>query len=265
MSPPSSPAETVTADVALRIGQHRLQTKVTVPTAPVGLKSLLPMMQSVSSTIVQIGEANVAEQGLTISCQKGCGACCRQLVPIAPVETHAIRDLVERLPEPRKSEVLRRFAEAEAKLRAAGMWQQLDQRETWPQADVLTIGMEYFALGIPCPFLKDESCSIHLERPMACREYLVTSPAENCARPTPEGVEWVPIPAKVWTVVARLEQGDAPSQYIPWVPLIQALEFAAGHEEGPSRPGTEWVRDFFNAIAKEGAQTPVPSGPSQAP
>ncbi len=43
----------------------------------------------------------------------------------------------------------------------------------------------YFHLGIACPFLEDESCSIHADRPISCREYLVTSPAVNCADPKP--------------------------------------------------------------------------------
>jgi Fe-S-cluster containining protein len=246
--------EFATADIALRIGEHQLKTKVTVPTANVGLKQLLPMMQSISSTIVQIGEKNVEERGLTISCQKGCGACCRQLVPIAPVETFGIRETVDKLPAERKAEILRRFADAKEKMTAAGMWQKLDDRENWPEEEVLKIGIDYFKLGIACPFLEEESCSIHLDRPMACREYLVTTPAINCANPTPEGVEWVPMPAKVWTIAAKVEQTGPPQRYLPWVPLIQALDFAAEHEEGPERPGPDWVRDIFNGIAKEGAK-----------
>ncbi|WP_254512541.1 YkgJ family cysteine cluster protein [Anatilimnocola floriformis] len=254
--------ELATADIALRIGDHTLKTKVTVPTANVSLKSLLPMMQSISSTIVQIGEKNVEEKGLTISCQKGCGACCRQLVPIAPVETHGIRDLVDAMPEPRKTEILRRFADAKEKLTTAGMWQTLDERAEWPEDEVLKIGVDYFRLGVACPFLEDESCSIHLDRPMACREYLVTSPAANCANPTPEGVEWVPIPTKTWPVASKIEQQGPPQRYLPWVPLIQALDFAAEHEEGPERPGTEWVRDIFNGIARE-STTPAKKQPAQ--
>ena len=63
--------EFATADISLRIGEHQLKTKVTVPTGNVGLKQLLPLMQSMSSSIVQIGEKNVEEKGLKISCQKG--------------------------------------------------------------------------------------------------------------------------------------------------------------------------------------------------
>ena len=61
-------------------------------------------------------------------------------------------------------------------------------------------------MGVPCPFLEDESCSIHPERPLVCREYLVTSPAALCAGPTQEGVTPVAVP-KV-SMAARGLQDD---------------------------------------------------------
>jgi hypothetical protein len=35
--------------------------------------------------------------------------------------------------------------------------------------------VRYFLQGVACPFLEAESCGIHPDRPLACREYLVTS------------------------------------------------------------------------------------------
>jgi Fe-S-cluster containining protein len=252
---------TATADIALRVGDNQLKMKVTAPVGDVGLKALLPVMQQLSSHIVQIGEENVAEQGKTISCQKGCGACCRQIVPIAPVETHGIRDLVASMPEERRTEILSRFAAAKEKMIAAGMWQKMDDRANWPEADVIQVGLDYFALGVACPFLEEESCSIHLDRPMACREYLVTSPAVNCSNPSASSIEWVPIAGKVWPIASYVEQPNPTGRYLPWVPLIQALDFAETHEEGPVRPGTEWVRDVFTRLAR----APVSSAPSANP
>ena len=56
-----------------------------------------------------------------------------------------------------------------------------------------------------CPFLEEESCSIHPDRPLVCREYLVTSPAELCAGPTQEGVTPVAVP-KVSPAARGLEE-----------------------------------------------------------
>jgi len=59
------------------------------------------------------------------------------------------------------------------------------------QREARQLGVEYFAQHVACPFLEDESCSIHSDRPLACREYLVTSPALNCERPSESTIEKV--------------------------------------------------------------------------
>ena len=120
------------------------------------------------------------KSGKSISCKAGCGACCRQLVPITPTEAYNLRDLIESLPEPRRSDIRARFAEARRKLDEAGLLEKLLHPETVGD-ELRAVGMEYFRLGIACPFLEAESCSIYPDRPIACREYLVTSPAEGAA------------------------------------------------------------------------------------
>src|SRR5262245_58467699 len=115
--PLEAPAgETVSADVALKIGDRKLQAKFTVPAGPTRLIELLPLAQNLANAIVNAAEEDVIEQGESISCKKGCGACCRQLVPISQVEARRIRDLVEEIPEPRRGEIKKRFALARQRL-----------------------------------------------------------------------------------------------------------------------------------------------------
>src|SRR5262245_55056627 len=115
---PPQPPETVTATVELSHTDWNLRTQVTVPTGPTRLIQLLPLVQSLADAVVG---AAVEAQGEPISCKKGCGACCRQLVPIAEVEARRLRDLVNDFPEPRRSQVRARFAEARRRLDAAGL------------------------------------------------------------------------------------------------------------------------------------------------
>ena len=35
-------------------------------------------------------------------------------------------------------------------------------------------------MGLACPFLVEDACSIHSERPLVCREHLAISPREYC-------------------------------------------------------------------------------------
>jgi Fe-S-cluster containining protein len=208
-------------------------------------------LQILDDKIVASAELDVQQQGKCVSCQKGCGACCRQLVPLSPADARHIARLITNMPEPRKTEILSRFAAARQKLEETGFWQRLNDRAQWPDSDVSKIGVEYYKLGIACPFLEDESCSIHRERPLTCREYLVTSPAENCASPSSDAIDCVPMPAKVWLSAARAESNLAAGErYIDWIPLIQALDWVTKNPIEPTaKPGPELLRQLIEGLS----------------
>ena len=165
-----------TATLRLTVGDLRIVHPITVPSGPVEAAEVVPALQGLVNAVV-----GAAEAGKTVSCRKGCGACCRQLVPVSLSEGERLLHVVDALPQERREALQSRFAAAEAVIEAAG----LGQREGRSDRE---LSAAYFALGLPCPFLEDESCSIHPERPLVCREYLVTSPAELCAGPAQEGV-----------------------------------------------------------------------------
>jgi Fe-S-cluster containining protein len=254
MSDQHSPEQTATAEVELRLGNQLLCTKVTVPTGPTRLEALLPIVQRVADSIVDAAVDEAAEQGRTVSCKKGCGTCCRQLVPISEVEARRVRDLVYTMPEPRRSQVLRRFAEARRQLDTAGMVQTLEERSSWDENRFIDIGTRYFHQGVACPFLEEESCSIHLDRPVTCREYLVTSPAENCACPRKDNIDKIDLPVQVWTALARFDDTTPDEKYVRWVPLVLAPEWADAHPIEPTeRPGPELLRTFFELLTRQKA------------
>jgi Fe-S-cluster containining protein len=257
---PQSSSATVTVDVHLSAGSWELNGKLPVPKAPTRLRHMLPVIQSLADGIVDLAVKATEGKGEKISCKKGCGACCRQLVPISEVEARRIAELVNELPEPRRSQIRARFAAARRRLEESGLLEKILRRDAWSAEDFQRLGLEYFYLGIPCPFLEEESCSIHPDRPITCREYLVTSPAENCARPTPQGIRWVPLPVKVWTAVARFDPTPPSARFLRWVPLILAPEWAeANPDELPPRPGVDWMRELFARLsAKEKPAVPPP-------
>lgn len=250
-----------TVNAELKVGDRLLSAKFSVPAGPTRLVDVLPIVQRVADAIVDAGVADAESQGRCVTCAKGCGACCRQLVPISEVEARNIRDLVEAMPEPRRSQVRARFAEAKHKLDAVGVWRHLVEREGWSEETFVEMGTHYFHQGVPCPFLEEESCSIHRDRPITCREYLVTSPPANCGCPTKDNIEKVDMPAQVWTALARFDQTDPAAKYIRWVPLVMAPEWADAHpEEAPPRPGPELLRELFERLAGNKA----PQSPSSA-
>ena len=224
-----------TATLRLSVGELRIVHPITVPTGPVAAADVVTALQGLVNAVVAAAEA-----GKAISCRKGCGACCRQLVPISRTEAERLMVTVANLPAERRATLEARFSAAEAALAAAD----LKERKGRPDRELST---GYFALGIPCPFLEEESCSIHPDRPLVCREYLVTSPAELCAGPEQEGVTPVPVP-KV-SLAARGLQDERED----WFPLALLMDWAKTRPKtGARRTGPEWIQKFLKGMSRKG-------------
>lgn len=214
------------------MGSLRIAHPITVPNAAVPAAEVVPALQGLVNAVVE-----AAEMGKAISCRKGCGACCRQLVPVSRTEGERLLQIVDGMPAERRAALTARFADAEKAIEAAG----LADRKGRSDRDLSTA---YFALGVPCPFLEEESCSIHPERPLVCREYLVTSPAELCAGPAQEGVTPVAVP-KV-SMAARGLQDDKDE----WFPLAMLMAWArTGPRKAAKRTGPEWVQRFLKRLS----------------
>jgi Fe-S-cluster containining protein len=259
MDSPLDPSATVSGTVEFGTGQWHFRAKVSVPAGPTRLRQMLPLVQVLSDSMVNAVTKDVEQQGAKVSCQKGCGACCRQMVPISGIEARYLADLVRTLPEPRRSQVQSRFAEALRRFAENGLLEKILHRDQWTDEDYKAMGRAYFQEGIACPFLEEESCSIHPQRPVSCREYLVTSPVEQCNQPTAGGVRTIPFPFKMWWGLARFDPLPADTRYVPWVPLILALQWTEEHpEEEPARPGPELLTDLFAKLTGKQLQTPPP-------
>lgn len=231
---------TSTATLRLSVGNLRIAHPITVPNQAVAAAEIVPALQGLVNEVVAAAEAESIKSGREISCRKGCGACCRQLVPVSRTEGERLLALVDKMPAARRDALAQRFAAAAGKVEAAG----LARREGRTDRE---FSVAYFALGVACPFLEDESCSIHPERPLVCREYLVTSPAELCAGPRQEGVAPVAVP-KV-SIAARKLQDDEGE----WFPLAMLLAWGRTQPKGgKKRTGPEWVQRFLKGMAGGG-------------
>ncbi len=232
----------------LRVGGGEIDVESHVPAGAVPLGAVLPAIQPIASAIVEAAVAPVVAAGAAVSCRAGCGACCRQPVPIAECEAEHLVRLLARMPETRRQRVEARFEAAEAELEAAGLLADLEAFDTLEDSDARQrLGSAYFDLGIACPFLEDESCGIHPDRPLACREYLVTSPASACAAPTAESVDMIPIPMRPSVALFRMDDAGAAREPRALV-LALARRFIAGRAPAPVAASTgpalleRWVR-----------------------
>ena len=226
------PAPARRIELVLRIDGEPLRVSAPQPPARARLDELLPAMQAIDNSAIDHAVRKAEAAGKHVTCAKGCSACCRaQPVPVTPPETHALLLLVETMPAPRRREVEARFTDRVARLREAGLADAFLQRDPDLSPDgARTLARDYFALGLVCPFLEDDACSIHPRRPFVCRQYLVTSDPALCADPFENPVEVVPMPLQAATAMlsASSEAMGAPQHTVP---LTLALEHARLHRD----------------------------------
>ncbi len=243
----------VTANLELVLYGKPVKLSLDLPTEPVKPIRMLPVFHKITNQFVDTAVEAFVGENETISCQAGCGACCRQPVPLAEFEAYQIAELVDNLPESRRTKVKNKFAEACEKLENIEWSKRLSEVLNTPEAKekIKKLALEYFSQGIACPFLEEESCSIHQNRPIACREYLVTSPAENCQNPTPENIDLIDLKFKTSEIVRNLWK----TQNLPdrnFITMIYALEFVSNHPDKFGRKrGEEWLKEFFGYLGKQ--------------
>ncbi len=244
--------ETTEVQFTLAKGPLRMNASLRVPTSEVTLTQLLPVLQEFTNDVVGGIASALQQSGETISCRAGCGACCRQMVPLSLFEAESLAAWIRTLPSERQAELATRFAAAVEQLRERGILARLGPG-LWSSTrdESERLGIEYLQARVACPFLEDESCSIHPIRPLICREYLVTSPAEFCFIPVPEKVERIKMPLKPSNGLFRLG-AKVENRGRGWIPLVMLGEWmkSEGHPgDSVSGLGPDVVYTFLRELA----------------
>jgi Fe-S-cluster containining protein len=241
-----------TVQFSLPVGETFLRASAQLPLKRTTLTQLLPILQNLENVIVdKVGE-EARRAGKSVSCRAGCGACCRQMAPVSLFEAEALSAWMRSLPEARRRDLEQRFQSALSTLRDAGVidrilagdWA-LDEEQT------TQLAIDYFHAGVACPFLEDESCSIHPMRPLSCREYLVTSPPELCQDPSAHEVSGVQLPLKLSRALYAFGQ-EMTQDARGWIPLVFLVAWGrrgATPGEYVAGSGREVLRAFLDRAA----------------
>lgn len=255
----------VVFNIKMVAGEHTLEASARVPDGLMRLDGLLPILQAFDDAVIGVAADKVERAGLKVSCRAGCGACCRQLAPVSEAEAVHLAEVVDSWPAERQAELRERFRATLEALGTHGLLKRLRRPASLKSlAARRKIGEEYFRLALPCPFLEEERCSIYPQRPLACREYLVTSPAENCRNPGPGAIHRVPLPLKFSEILYTFGDGFG-AQSSRWLPLVLALEWAARHaRRQPAFPGPQLFSNFLALVSKAAKKAEVRRRPEKS-
>lgn len=239
--------------VSLKTPVGNLEATVSVPTQVIPISDLVPLLRSFGERAMKLEGEKQTSNGETISCQKGCAACCRMLVPVSPPEAFALQQAISLFPESQQTKIKDRIKDTQGKLHEVGLMGQLVQiseaRKQLSDEDIEPINQAYYAQRLPCPFLENEVCSIYENRPSACRELLVTSPAELCQELAINPIKALPVHLRMGTISSLLWKDFAggPARLIP-LPL--ALDWAQRHqtENTPTWTGVQILENGMSHI-----------------
>lgn len=236
--------------IALKVSGERVEMNLTIPSGPVDPLEMVETARVMTDAIVGAMARKAEREVGPIQCQAGCAACCRQLIPLSRLEATRLAAVVADLPAARRDRLRERFAALVQRLEAAGLATPLRDAAQRGERTLRELGLAFFQLHVDCPFLENGSCSIYAERPLSCREYLVTSPARHCEDPAPDTVQAVPMPARVSNGLIRI---GAPDETVAagFVALPFSLEWAAVHgEPRRQRPGPEMLKELVEGLGK---------------
>ncbi len=241
---------TTTFIAEFKVYDEIVKAEIPIHVEPIRSVELLPIFQQLTDSIMQISVDKINREGKEVSCAKGCAACCRRLVPVTESEAYLLLELIGTMPKKQRNAVWQRFDDAIDMLEDFEYVELLEEINDMNGEQLRDLEEKYFQLGIPCPFLEKESCSIYHNRPLACREHLVTSPAANCSDPYSETIDIVPIAVKVSVVAAQIDE-PLHSEYVRQVPLILAPLLAEeSADESEPRLAGDMLGDVFSRIAK---------------
>lgn len=239
-----------TFDFELDVPGGPVHFEVHVAQRPANLSDLVPLARMISARLSLATMNNLRRDGACVPCRKGCPACCTYMVPLSVPEAFRLWDDVSDLPADQRGSVYESCVAAAQKILEA-VPQDLAGNEP-TQTDSLHIsrlGGWYAGLRLPCPFLSDGLCTSYQDRPLACREHLVTGSAAPCRGEGPAEPSVVPLPVSVLEclgqLTAELEQSELEAVMLPL-----ALPWAKENIERSRQtwPATAMVERFIEIL-----------------
>lgn len=222
-----------------------------IPGTKATIMDILPILFEVADKTFGQTYKELESEGRRVACGPGCGHCCRQLVPATDHEALYLMNVVRSMPEERRTAVMARFEEGQAKLRDArlldGILDFLRHR-VHKNDEYKAIQKLYFGLDISCPFLEDESCSIHPHRPIACRQYSVTSPPDLCEKVFAPGtvLDEIHHPVDLGGALAGFDGANARASVMVPILFAPLFEEKLRHREEPSLEARRMVGRFID-------------------
>ncbi|MCK5173953.1 MAG: YkgJ family cysteine cluster protein [Planctomycetes bacterium] len=226
------------------------------------LADIVPIAREICDRVIDMVIEQLSKNGPEITCKKGCCACCRQLILLSVPEAFRLVQEIVSLPMDVREMVIAACRDAAGQVggklqedlaaegplnpNAAEAYRQ--QVSDWFGSD------RYQSLEINCPFLSGGLCAIYEQRPLLCRQWLVTGPAAQCEKGGIKTDHAVQMPVNFANVLAELTTKlEGSSREV--VPLTGMFDWFSQNEKRYDKtwPAKQLIEQFIIAAKKDNA------------
>jgi len=242
---------TIDADFQLKIGDRQVPISVAVPDYDVAAVELIPVYQAITDKVVSNNAQESEANGKAISCRAGCGSCCNQMVPVTLLEAEHLSKVVKRMPEPKQSRVRQRFKAIEEKMQTTGLAQEMAIIAEYDAQRQRELAIAYFKMGEACPFLESQSCSIYPDRPLECREFLVTSDPKHCEALDAGQIQHIDSKLRLLPALRKQSESSVKVKTASWMIMPLSLDWVKSKRHRyQRRNGRQWLKEFIDLAVK---------------
>lgn len=236
----------LTANFDLKVGEQVVSLNAIVPDSKTTAVDLIPVYQTLTNQIVSHSIEQSVKVGKNISCKVGCSSCCAHAVPVTELEALNLAKVVSKMPEHRQKRIRQRFADAQAVLADAGLEDSLQNIASLDNESRRDLGVKYFSLRIDCPFLEQQSCSIYSDRPLECREFLVTSEPKYCDELNVNEIKHIDSKLRLTPALRKQSQVCFGEKSEGWMLMVYCLDWAKSNKKRlKKKPAKLWLQEFI--------------------
>lgn len=169
------------------------------------LSDIVPLARTISTKQALTVLDSLSMNGQSVPCCKGCSACCNYLIPLSVPEVFCLREELLAMSADYSNRILQSCLDTAKRL--------LDNKppifssktsSKSARSRIGRIGKWYAGLKLACPFLSDRLCILYEQRPIACREHIVTGSSVSCKIGQRGEPNVVPIPVSILEAVCQL-------------------------------------------------------------
>lgn len=238
-----------------------LHLRIGIIDGPATLSDIVSLARSISDeqclTVIDHLETN----GQCVQCSKGCFACCGYLVTLSLPEVFRMQKELSAMGAGRYVSILYSCLDSSKKILDIDVLEEYNINE---KPEMTQISKWYAELDLSCPFLSNGLCGIYEQRPLACREHMVTTSPQSCINNEMNTTEIVDMPVSILEALgqlaADLEQTEVEAVILPLALTCMDNYIQRSHRTWPAIAMAEHFVNILETIASK--QIAAPAGSS---